>query len=119
MPLQPQAFHDTLLTNKELCKTLLGNTDNYQRIGPLCTELTDLVKLFKNLHSDGHGVVINPGLLKLAKEREKLGVETVAYTYILFYVRNEFPKISNLFLMSNDFTLIELQTRASEKRKME
>ena len=66
MPLQPQAFHDTLLTNKELCKTLLGNTDNYQRIGPMRTGLADLVKLFKTLHSDGHGVVIIPGLLKLA-----------------------------------------------------
>ena len=49
---------ETLLECDEICRSLLSNTDNYKKIGPLCGELKSMLKNMKELQKDSCGPIV-------------------------------------------------------------
>ena len=83
---------ESLLTEDELCERLLANSGNYCRIGPLAQELKFWTKSLKTLHSDSAGLIMDSSLIKSLGQQADEAIETVAFTYIIHYMRVELRK---------------------------
>ena len=70
-----------------LVKQLVDNAD-YRKIGPLCTALQGQLKIVKSLRGD----FLDAAVLKNAQRMCDFGVETVAYTFFLWNVLQEWPR---------------------------
>ena len=87
------AKRETLLSENDVCEALLANVANYGRIGPVAAELKDWQKQLKLLHADGHGSIVEPSLVKRLGTDANHGIETVAFTFVVHYIREEFRKL--------------------------
>jgi hypothetical protein len=81
---------ETLLEKRDLCLQLLGNTEGYQKLGSLCKHVKDTCKTAKLVG------LLPLDVLNTAKAVASQGIETVAYTFVVFYVYTELPKMTSL-----------------------
>jgi len=72
--------------------TALVDNKNYCAIGPLASELTEQIALIKSVHVDRAGFLMETALLKRCQEAIERGVETVAFTFLLFNTHRQWPK---------------------------
>ena len=84
---------DELMDNDELCQLLASNKE-FAKIGPLATDATGLMLLFKKLHKDGHGMLIEAPALKLLQSAIDDAISTACFTYAVVMIRREWPKWS-------------------------
>jgi hypothetical protein len=73
---------ETLCTCPDLVLALTSNPD-YPSIGPLCNQLREMLKLVKFVTNDSLGFMVDPNMMKGGASVVDLGVETVAFTYLL------------------------------------
>lgn len=85
-----------LLKRPDVLKTLMDNVSlHYSKIGPLVNELKEHLRLLKVLDGDGHGFIIEPAKVKEKGALVSHGIETVAYTYLVWQLCKELPQIES------------------------
>ena len=91
---QWQDQKEVLLDCPEMCAELMKNK-HYRKIGGLSGEIGRAVKFLKCLHADGGPRLEGFTREKIAsfKSTANFGVETVAYTYMVYHLYTVFPKI--------------------------
>jgi hypothetical protein len=82
---------ETLLEKRDVCLQLLNNTEGYQKLGALCKNVKDICKTAKLAPG-----LLPPDVLNMGKAVAGQGIETVAYTFVVFYIYTELPKMTSL-----------------------
>lgn len=94
-----QPHKESLLSNDEVCRILLANTEGHKKTGPLAAEAKSMLKLFKKLHSRDVVPQSTPLMVRLEtkktlQERADDGITMVCFTFAIWMVRTEFPGYS-------------------------
>ena len=82
---------ETMLSNDEVCKALLANTENYGKIGPLANEMKAQIAFFNSIRQDSLGYLVPKTDIEKCRTACTLGVETLGFTFVIHHIRNEFP----------------------------
>eukprot|EP00974_Lingulodinium_polyedra_P081724 7913273-Lingulodinium_polyedra.AAC.1 len=76
---------------------MMCDNPDYENIGPLTIQLKEQIKLCRSLQSDGKGLVIDAGTIKMAMQAAEFGLETVVMTFVLFCALRVWPEqVTNL-----------------------
>ena len=113
-----ESKRESLLTEDVLCKELLSNTANYAKIGPVAEELRYWGKEFRKLHGDNAGVLLPLEWLKEIGSAADFGIETVAFTYVIAHVRNEFRKLQGNAVQLAD-SIQALKKKITEEHRVQ
>ena len=113
-----ESKRESLLTEDVLCKELLSNTANYAKIGPVADELRYWGKEFRKLHGDNAGVLLPLEWLKEIGSAADFGIETVAFTYVIAHVRNEFRKLQGNAVQLAD-SIQALKKKITEEHRVQ
>ena len=85
---------DTILDHPDLVSALCDNPD-YSAVGPLSAELKSQIKLVKSIGTFHSGALVDAALLSRAAQVADYGVETVAYTFVLWKLTRSWLSIDN------------------------
>ena len=85
-----ELHEDSLLEHEELVKKMIANED-YGQIAPAIAKLDVMREIMRDVSAHCTPRFIDASLLKQAKECSLLGAKTVAFTYLMFMMREGLP----------------------------
>jgi hypothetical protein len=92
---------ESLLDHPMLCKALLDNTEGYAKLGPMCNAMKEELKLAKGLHP-----LFAEDVLGEVKDAMQLGLQTVGFTFVVFYLVLAIPKATNTTKIQSECSLV-------------